>query len=73
LFKGSCFSGSGFFGVLGTGAISFSTTIVPTGVPFTDAVYGLVGFLTALELPLLYIFFKDLTSLELNFKASLIL
>ena len=36
------------------------------------AVYGLVGFFTALELPLLYIILKDLTSLGFNLKVIII-
>lgn len=81
LFRGSCFSGSGFFGVLGTAATSFSTTTAALiGIYLRDAstigvalaVYGIVGFLTALELPLLYIILKDLTSLGFNLKVIII-
>ncbi len=81
MFKGSCFSGSGFFGVLGTAFTSFSTTTAvliriyladASTIGVALAVYGIVGFLTALEFPLLYIILKDLTSLEFNFKVILI-
>jgi len=86
LFRGSCRSGSGFFGVLGTAATSFYTsTAALIGVYLVDtstfevdafgvalAVCGLVGFFTAFALPLLYIILKDLTSVLLNFKVTLI-